>query len=149
MSSKQTTKAAAADAELRRVMANMNKEIAGIKARSLAGLLEVGLLTERESKARVPREYGLLSASGYTQKAPESTDTNPQVEVGFTSDYAVYVHENLEAKLRGKKRPSGIGTYWSPDGEPRYLAKAVEVVTPKVIDVMKKHSEIPDGGTKK
>jgi len=43
------------------------------------------------------------------------------VVVGFTSRYAIYVHENMEPKLKGEKRPSGLGVYWGPSGQPKFL----------------------------
>ena len=144
MTAKANTADMRAEAALREVKTKLNAEIDKVKTKTLAGLLELGLMTEAAAKKRAPREHGPLVASIYHQKAPESTPEQPQVEVGSSSDYAVYVHENLEAKLRGKPRPSGIGTYWSPDGEPRFLAKAVEEVTPKAMEVMKKHAEIKD-----
>lgn len=144
MAAKKGTADERAEVALRAVNQALNAEIAKIKTKTMAGLVELGLLTEAAAKKRVPREHGLLFASIYSQKAPESTQDEPAVEVGSSSDYAVYVHENLEAKLRGKPRPSGLGVYWGPDGEPRFLVKAVEEVTPKVDEVMMKHAEIKD-----
>lgn len=37
-----------------------------------------------------------------------------RVIVGYTADYAIYVHENLEMKWKGRPRRSGIGHYWGP-----------------------------------
>lgn len=44
------------------------------------------------------------------------------VVVGYTAKYAVFVHENVEAKNIGKNVPrrSGLGTYWNPGG-PKFL----------------------------
>lgn len=38
------------------------------------------------------------------------------VIVGYTAAYAVYVHENVEMKLKGKPRPRKRGYYWDPQG---------------------------------
>lgn len=46
---------------------------------------------------------------------------NKAVIVGYTAPYALYVHENLEMKLAGKPRPSGLGVYWGPNGQPKFL----------------------------
>lgn len=49
-----------------------------------------------------------------------------QVTFGYRSPYAVYVHENLEMRLRGRLRPSRIGAYWDAEngpGESKYLEK--------------------------
>lgn len=53
------------------------------------------------------------------------------VIVGYTSAVALFVHENREAKWKGKPRRSGIGVYWGPSlygpgfllGPARYLSK--------------------------
>ena len=45
--------------------------------------------------------------------------------VTFTAPYAVYVHEKIEMVWRGKPRKSGIGVYWGPAGEAKYLENAV------------------------
>jgi len=45
------------------------------------------------------------------------------VVVGFTATYALYVHENMEMKLKGLPRPKGRGLYWDPQGiaGPKFL----------------------------
>lgn len=88
-----------------------------------AGLWAGGLVVEGEAKKRAPVEYGKLRASGYTSRVSEVN--REKVFVGFSTHYALYVHENLEAKWKGKKRKSGIGVYWGPKGEPRYLYNAL------------------------
>jgi len=40
----------------------------------------------------------------------------PSVAVGYTANYAIHVHENLEMTLRGQPRPRGRGNYWDPPG---------------------------------
>lgn len=49
-----------------------------------------------ESKRRVPVDTGSLRASGYVAQ-PERDGNKLSVELGYNKDYAVYVHENLEA----------------------------------------------------
>lgn len=48
-------------------------------------------------------------------------DADGKVVVGFTAQYAIWVHENVEMKWRGKPRRSGIGTYWGPKGQAKFL----------------------------
>lgn len=48
-------------------------------------------------------------------------DADVSVAVGYTSKYALYVHENVEMKWRGLTRRSGIGVYWGPTGEAKFL----------------------------
>jgi len=51
-------------------------------------------------------------------------DTSPEVRVGYTANYAVYVHE-MPVKHRGKPRKSGTGkgNYWDPPskGQNKFL----------------------------
>lgn len=114
-----------------KVLANLNKEIKGIKNRTLDGLLAGGLIILRESNEHVPVEHGFLRASGYARKAK---DNRQAVEIGYTSRYAVFVHESVEEILRGKPRQSGIGVYWGPKGHSQFLLRAV---TSKQDDVLK------------
>lgn len=44
-----------------------------------------------------------------------------KLSVGYSSPYALFVHENREMKLRGQPRPSGIGVYWGPNGRAGFL----------------------------
>ncbi len=103
---------------LEQAINNLNREIEKKQKKQLAGMYAAGLLVERRSKKLVPREHGPLVASGYTRKESEKS-----VIVGYSAGYALAVHENMEAKLRGKPRPSGLGVYWGPSGEPKFLER--------------------------
>jgi len=105
-----------------RVLKNINAEIGKVEGRTIGGLLAFGNLVLSRSNPRVPREYSNLVASGFVRKAQKDPNA---VEVGYGAAYAVYVHENLQQKLKGKPRRSGKGVYWGPKGEPRFLAKAL------------------------
>jgi hypothetical protein len=93
-----------------------------IKKNTQAGMLAAGLKVQRLSQQRVPVDTGNLRASAYTQKSP---DAQLAVEVGYTATYAVFVHENMEQKLKGKPRASGRGVYWGPHGQPKFLESAL------------------------
>jgi len=123
----------------RKVMERLNKQIAGVKGRTTAGLMAGGLIVERQAKIYTPREYGNLVGSAFTRKAIDGTDS---VEVGFSAAYAVYVHENLQQKLKGEPRPSGLGVYWGPNGRPRFLYVAYVEKQKEVLAVVKKYAEI-------
>lgn len=50
----------------------------------------------------------------------------PKVTVvtGYDTAYAVYVHENIEMKWKGKpRRKPAKGNYWDPKGEAKFLEK--------------------------
>jgi hypothetical protein len=120
------------------IMSNLNKEIDKIEGRTRAGMLAGGLVIERESNQHVPREYGDLVNSSYVRKAMDDEDA---VEIGYSASYAVYVHENLEPKHAGEPRPSGLGDYWGPHGEPRFLTNAVDRTTDEVLRVIASYAK--------
>lgn len=121
------------------VMKNLNSQINGIKNRSFAGLMEAGLKIEAASNERAPSEYGNLRGSSYTRK---SQDESLAVEVGYTAAYAVYVHENLEMKLAGQLRPSGLGKYWGPKGENKFLEKTVRLNEANIVKIIQHHASV-------
>ena len=65
-----------------------------------------------------PVDKGVLQGSGTTTPA-EYSDGKISKELGFNTDYAAAVHENLEAKHRV--------------GEAKYLEKAMSADAPKVL----------------
>ena len=102
------------------VLRNINRELNDIKGKTIAGLWEAGLQVEREAKLKAPVDTGNLKGSGYTRRMSDG------VEVGFTAKYAAWVHEMVDQKLKGNRRPSG-GNYWEV-GEPKFLEKALREV---------------------
>lgn len=67
---------------------------------------------------------GLTKVIAVLQKkaAQAQTDNNASVVVGFSTAYAVYVHENIEMKWRGLPRKAPAkGDYWGPHGQAKYL----------------------------
>jgi len=125
------------------VTKRLNEELAKLEERTLAGLLAAGLLVLRRSNAKVPREYGFLIGSGEARKTPEDENT---VEVVYGAEYAAHVHENVEMKLQGQPRPSGLGEYWGPSGEAKFLEKAVDESVSDIVQVVAAHAEIKRGG---
>lgn len=121
------------------VLKNLNREIGDIEGKTTAGLIAGGLMIQGEAQRRVPREYGNLVGSAYTRKAQVDAIA---VEVGFTAEYAVWVHENREAKLKGEPRPSGLGVYWGPSGEPGFLANAVRAKAKAVVDMVRAYARV-------
>lgn len=87
---------------------------------AMKGLIKGGARIQASSMKKTPVEYGFLRASAFSRKA---LDGSVAVEVGYHQAYARFVHDNTKMKLRGKKRKSGIGTYWNP-GEAQFLLKA-------------------------
>lgn len=93
------------------------------------GAFAGALLIQRGAQERVPVEYGNLKASAYTQRIPLGAET------GFTSAYALFVHENMEQTLRGEPRPSGLGIYWNPGG-PKFLEHSVTEQSDAIVELV-------------
>lgn len=129
--------------ELNNVLKKLNAEIRALERRSQSGLLAGALVVQGRAQRKVPVEYGNLRASAYARRMPENPNA---VEVGFSAAYALYVHENLEPKLRGQKRPSGLGVYWGPAGEPQFLTKALRESHKEIVELVRSHGHV--GGKK-
>lgn len=101
--------------ELNRALRRLGGEVtAAVEAAAFAA----GLVIQGKAQDNTPVEYGNLRASAYTKRIPKGA------QVGFTSEYALFVHENMEQKLEGLPRSSGLGTYWNPGG-PKFLERGV------------------------
>lgn len=71
----------------------------------------------------VPVEHDILAPSQY--RTIELQGTEYVGVVGYTANYAAAVHE-ASGTLKGKPRPSGKGSYWDPDGKPKFLSSAFD-----------------------
>lgn len=78
---------------------------------------------EGYSASRTPSETSNLINSQYRQVEIGVTSVNGRIWNG--AEYAAFVHE-AEGKLAGLPRPSGLGEYWGPTGEPRFMAKGID-----------------------
>ena len=117
---------------------DLNKDLRKIAKKSpdavTRGAFAGALLVQREAQKNVPVEFGNLKGSAYTQKIMLGAET------GFTSAYALFVHENMEQVLKGEPRPSGLGTYWNPGG-PKFLERAVNEHMSEVVDLVEAYLE--------
>lgn len=120
-------------------ISNLNREISSIEKRSVEGIRLACLVAQAEAQRRVPVEHGFLKSSAYTRKSPENPNV---VELGFSSDYALYVHENLEQKWKGLDRASGLGKYWGPKGEPKFLENALNIKSKEMLAIIVKTSKV-------
>lgn len=98
---------------LKRVLRNMEKakdiDVASVQA----GLKAGGLVLQGLSQRLVPVDNGILKASAFTRAS--SGFERMTVHVGYTAEYAPYVHE-APMKLKGQKRKGkdAKGKYWDP-----------------------------------
>ena len=74
-------------------------------------------------KLKFPNLNKVVSALTKAAKKAKQMDQG-SVIVGYTANYAVYVHESIEMKLKGKPRPNKKGKFWDPQN--RAQAKFLE-----------------------
>ena len=79
-----------------------------------AGMYETGLAIIADAVKRTPVDFGRLRASHYVTR-PEPSTRGPRLELGFGTDYAVPVHENLQAR--------------HVVGEARFLKRAIDAAS--------------------
>lgn len=125
--------------ELQKVLDKLHEELDKIENKTIGGLFAGALLVQRDAQKHVPVEYGNLRASAYTRKKPEDPNV---IEIGFTAAYALFVHENMEQKLKGKPRPSGLGVYWGPEGEPQFLTNALKRQSKNILKLAAKSGSV-------
>lgn len=104
---------------LNQVITNIRKVGIRVDATIPAGLFAAGEFLKTESQKLVPVEYGELRDSAFV--VARRRGFYNEVTVGYSAPYAIYVHENMQMKLKGKPRPSGKGNYWDPNGRPKFL----------------------------
>ena len=66
------------------------------------GLIRAGRFLQRESMKICPVQFGNLINSAFTRAEGRSVLT--KVWVGYTANYAIYVHENLQARHKPGKQ---------------------------------------------
>ena len=112
-----------------------------LERRARRGVKEAADHVLNESLDRTPVETGNLKASAgkelTSRKLPSITAT-----VFYRAEYALWVHESIEMKLEGQPRPSGLGTYWSPNGEAKFLEHALFQNRERVLAILKKNMEL-------
>ena len=72
----------------------LNKSISQISDTVQSALLDCGNDLQQKAVDITPIDTGALRASAFTEA---ESGGNPSVIVGFEEEYAIYVHENLEA----------------------------------------------------
>lgn len=104
---------------------HINRQLDGITLRSAQGLLDASIHIRRDmekSEPKIPIDTGNLRASWFAN--PVRGKYGPGVLMGFTANYAVYVHENMEASF---KRP-GSGAKFLEAALLRNKQKIVEII---------------------
>lgn len=100
---------------LKDVLKNMGDTKKSLAPKVELGLKTAGLYLQGKSQYLVPVDTGNLKASAFTRA--EGGGFQTVVNIGYMALYAMWVHENVEMKLRGQPRPAPHkGNYWDPAG---------------------------------
>ena len=81
---------------IKSVLAKLNKATDDYSRNIRRGLVKGGLHLQAKSQEIVPKQLGVLSASAFTRDIGNAL--HPDIIVGYTADYAVFVHEDLEKR---------------------------------------------------
>ncbi len=120
------------------VIAKLNKEIKAIEGRTMAGLVRSAILVRRsmdEVPPLIPVDTDNLRLSWDASKAG-FVNGNPFIRLGFSANYATYVHEMLGTKTGGKvnwKRP-GSG--------PKFFQAALYRNKKAILDIIREEARI-------
>jgi len=130
---------------VREILVNLDIKQALLLKKFEEGLVKAGLHLQRVSQGKVPVEFGNLKASAYTRKKNSGAKT--EVYVGYTAEYALWVHEKVGMKLKGKPRrpsPPHIGRYWDPQGraQAKFLEEPARTEVPKMRSIIIEHAKI-------
>lgn len=80
------------------IAAALKKHQKGLTKGMEIGLFRAGTFLQRLSQKLVPVDDNVLKPSANTRWAEPMMPGKPEVVVSYSTDYAVYVHEDLNAK---------------------------------------------------
>lgn len=83
---------------LGKVIRNLTNSKIGLGKELERGLIKAGLFLQRESQLIVPIDTSNLKNSAFTRKKSGTSGLHTEVRVGYTANYAIYVHEDLDAQ---------------------------------------------------
>lgn len=118
---------------------NLEHIIGDIQGRKVVRAIKSALLIVAPEAARMTpvAKSSVLINSQFQEVMVNGTRITGRV--GYSANYAVYVHE-AKGTLKGKPRPlsQGGGNYWDPAGEPQFLKKAGDETRNAIDAVIKK-----------
>ena len=118
----------------------VRKELAARKKGAVIALRLSAALVKRKSQSQTPVDEGNLEASHYT--AVQVGPLKAVAEIGLTSEYAIYVHENVEMAWAGLPRigKDAKGVYWA-SGRAKFLEDAMRTSHGDILKLFKKHAK--------
>jgi len=114
------------------VVSNLNKQIAKIKGVTMAGLIKSAIVIRRDmdiTPPLIPVDVGNLRGSWTVVTMYDQH--GPAVLIGFTANYAVFVHENMMA------------VNWNrPGSGPKFFEASIKRNSKKVLKIIQENVKL-------
>lgn len=107
---------------LNKVFRRLNRKIDRIKGYTEAGLTIAAMVVKSRSMELTPHDTGNLEGSAYTSPVIKAPDGKLYVIIGYTADYALWVHE-IKKNYRG--------------GQWKYLVTALKNTKKRVLSILR------------
>jgi len=112
------------------VLKNIAKAVKDMQARGVKGVTKAGILVRREGQIETPVDTGNLINSWYGPDV-QTGAKGPVAEIGLTSSYAVYVHENVEA------------TFQKPESKAKFVEDPLKRNEKKIVEIIAEEMRLP------
>lgn len=112
------------------VLKNVQTQDLELVKRASTAIHMVGLFVQRESQLLVPIDTSALKNSAYSRSWGQTSTTPASVTVGYTMSYAVYVHEDLEARH-------------APGKTAKYLERVPKERYAEMTEIFRSHATLP------
>jgi len=129
------------------VLSRLNKEITAIKDRTMVGLMEAAILIRRdmdETPPLIPVDTGNLRQSWFVETFRSSTVWG--LIMGFSANYAMFVHEMLSPGKPGWRYGPGKGRKrWyepRPDSGPKFFEASLKRNEQQVLETIRDNAQI-------
>jgi len=113
------------------VLANLSREIQAIEGRTRAGMEEAAVFIKGEAVETTPQRKGILANSAFHDTDNGAGGSGPRLRVGYSADYAPYVHE----------MPEGFN-YTKPGTGPKFLEKAVRNNLRTILEILRDSARV-------
>ncbi|HEJ7947570.1 TPA: HK97 gp10 family phage protein [Serratia liquefaciens] len=122
----------------------LNAVVEDVRTRKAVRAIKTALfIIGNEAALMTPVGKTSVLINSQYQDTPMVNGTRITGRIGYSANYAVYVH-NASGIMKGLPRPEsqGGGNYWDPSGEPKFLTKAAEKTRRQVDDTIRKEMKL-------
>jgi hypothetical protein len=128
------------------VMTNLNREIGAIVGRTMGGLIDAAIIIRRATETeepKVPVDTGNLRHSWFTSSFYDGQ--NPGLFLGFSANYALWVHENVGADFTSPRKHRKTGKMYTPrqGSGAKFLEAKINTHHDDILNAIKNKAQIP------